>query len=335
MDNLGIALLDTGKHFTLVSEKLDTGMEYGNFALSLINTDYNEMLSCALDFLQNNHYLNMAMDLQKGRYHDSRINSEVADLILKPLHKPIAQTLAKDYLNGMQAYMVSLLLVAEIKNNIMDSDIDLSDPTVYVPSIYADKALHGHIRNILLKKKFAFSDPTQDRINELEIPMSITTTNEGEALSTYYLQDTFSYLMLDIQKYLSSSKTIKECLCCHRLFYPKYRDSEKYCRLKHQDTHFLCDEIMKRKNASNNNEFSKSRDRARGYQSNRINNESTKKQYNVDFLRQLYYEWSAECTVKYNEFLSQNDLQGFKDWIESTKFTADRLKEKGEQQRKK
>lgn len=326
MDSLGIALLDTGKHFTLVSEKLDTGMEYGNFALSLINTDYNKMLSCVSDFLQNNHYLNMAMELQKEKYHDSRINSAVADLILKPLCKPIAQTLAKSYLNDMQVYMVSLLLVAEIKNNIMGTaDIDLSNPTVYVPPIYADKTLHGHIRNILLKKEFAFSAPIQDRINELEIPMSITTTNEGEALPTYYLQDTFSYLILDIQKYLSSSKTIKECLCCHRLFYPKYRGSEKYCRLKHQGTYLLCNEIMKR-NASNNNEFSKARERARGYQSNRIHNESTQKKYDVNFLQQIYAEWSAECTMKYNEYLSNNNLQGFQDWIEATKFTAERLK---------
>lgn len=326
MDSLGIALLDTGKHFTLISEKLDTEIEYGNFAISLISTDYNKMLSCISDFLQNNHYLNMAMDLQKGKCHDGRINSAVADMILKPLCKPIAQTLAKDYLNGVQAYMVSLLLIAEIRKNIMDTAIDLSDPAVYIPSIYADKALHGHIKNILLKKDFAFSDPMQDKINELELPMSITTTNEGEALSTYYLQDTFSYLILDIQKYLSSSKRINECLCCHRLFFTKYRHSEIYCRLKHQDTHLLCNELMKRK-AENNNGFSNARKGARGYQSGRIHNPSTEKQYGRDFLQQLYDEWSAECTVKYNEYLSQNDLQGFKDWIESTKFTAGRLKE--------
>lgn len=77
------------------------------FALSLINTDYNEMLSCISDFLQNNHYLNMAMDLQKRKYHDSKVNSAVADQILKPLHKSMAQTLAKEYLNDMQSYMVS------------------------------------------------------------------------------------------------------------------------------------------------------------------------------------------------------------------------------------
>lgn len=185
MDNLGIALLDTGKHFTLVSEKLDTGMGYGNFAISLIGTDYDKMLSCISDFLQDDHYLNMAMDLQKGKYHDHKINSAVADLILKPLCKPIAQTLAKDYLNGNQAFMVSLLLIAEIKKYIMDADIDLSDPTVYIPPIYSDKTLHNHIKNVLLKKDFAFLDPIQDKINELEFPMSITMTSEGEALSTY------------------------------------------------------------------------------------------------------------------------------------------------------
>lgn len=326
MDRLGIALLDTGKHFTLVSEKLDTGIEYGMFALSLINTNYNDMLSCISDFLQNNHYLNMAMDLQKRKYHDSEINGAVADLILKPLRKPIAQTLATEYLDSMQSFMISLLLVAEIRNKITSAKTDLSDPTVYIPSIYADKALHEHIKNTLLKKEFVFSDPMQDKINELEFPMSITTTSDGEALSTYYLQDTFSYLILDIQKYLSSSKTINECLCCHRLFYTKYRDSEKYCRLKHKDTPLLCNEIMKR-NAKNKTGFAEVRNSARAFQSGRINNDSTQKQYDRNFLRQLYDDWSAECTVKYNEYLSQNDLYGFTDWIERTKFRADRLKE--------
>lgn len=325
MDNLGIALLDTGKHFTLVAPKIDTGMEYGMFALSLINTDYNEMLSCISDFLQNNSPLKVAMDLQNGQYRDRVINSEIANIILKPLCKPIAQTLAKEYLNGMQAYMVSLLLMAEIRKNITNAKIDLSDPTVYIPSIYADKILHEHIKNVLLKKDIAFLDPIQDKINELEFPMSITITSDGEALPTYYLQDTFTYLMLDIQKYLSSSKTIKECLCCHRLFFIKSK-REKYCRLKRQDTPFLCHEIMKR-NAKNSTEFTEVRNSARGYQSSRINNESTQKQYDSNFLRQLYVDWSAECTEKYNEYLSQNDLQGFKDWIESTKFSAGRLKE--------
>ncbi len=326
MDNLGIALLDTGKHFTLVSEKLDIGIEYGMFALSLINTDYNEMLSCISDFLQNNHYLNMAMDLQKRKYHDSKVNSAVADQILKPLHKSMAQTLAKEYLNDMQSYMVSLLLIAEIKNKIISTNIDLSDPTIYIPLIYADKTLHEHIKNTLLKKEFAFSDPMQDKINELEFPMSITTTSDGEALPTYYLQDTFSYLILDMQKYLSSSKAINECQCCHRLFYTKYRNSEKYCRLKHKDTPLLCNEIMKR-NAKSNSEFAEVRDNARGFQGGRISHPSTQKQYDRNFLRQIYDDWSAECTIKYNEYLSQNDLQGFKDWVEETKFTADRLKQ--------
>lgn len=330
MDRLGIALLDTGKHFTLVSEKLDTGIEYGMFALSLINTNYNDMLSCISDFLQNNNYLNMAMDLQKRKYHDSEINGAVADLILKPLRKPIAQTLATEYLDSMQSFMISLLLVAEIRNKITSAKVDLSDPTVYIPSIYADKALHEHIKNTLLKKEFVFSDPMQDKINELEFPMSITITSDGEALPTYYLQDTFSYLILDIQKYLSSSKTINECLCCHRLFYTKYRDSEKYCRLRRKDTPLLCNEIMKR-NAKNKTEFAEVRNSARGFQGGRISHPSTQKQYDSNFLRQLYDDWSAECSVKYNEYLSQDDLQGFKNWVESTKFTSDRLKEIWEQ----
>ena len=75
---------------------------------------------------------------------------------------------------------------------IILQEVRYADPTIYIPLIYADKTMHEHIKNTLLKKEFAFSDPMQDKINELEFPMSITTTSDGESIHyiLWYIQQT-------------------------------------------------------------------------------------------------------------------------------------------------
>lgn len=40
----------------------------------------------------------------------------------------------------------------------------------------------------------------------------------------------------------------------------------------------------------------------------------------------LYDDWSNECGTKFVEYKSVDDLQGFTDWLESTRFTAKELK---------
>lgn len=78
-------------------------------------------------------------------------------------------------------------------------------------------------------------------------------------------------------------------------------------------------------------EFAKARNKARDKQHKQIKYYKEKGKYEHNFLYNLYYDWSAECKKKCKEFKSQNDIDGFKNWIEETKFTAGYLKEKWEQ----
>ena len=172
-------------------------------------------------------------------------------------------------------------------------------------------------------KTSAFSNSIQAQINQLELSTSIQILNDGTAVTVFCLEDTFSYLVVDMQKYLLSKKRLNECKCCGRLFYPCYRKTEIYCRLLRKDTTKTCNQIMLH---SKDSDFTKERNKARGYQHNRCYNSSTTKQYPDKFLIQLYDEWSAECTEKYNEYKLKNDLNGFKNWIENTKFKANRIK---------
>ena len=89
-------------------------------------------------------------------------------------------------------------------------------------------------------------------------------------------------------------------------------------------------EDMKMKRTKND-KFAIKRDDFRGYQSGRVWNVSTEKQYPNDFLKDVYKEWSKECTKEYNKYKSKDDLDGFEKWFDNTKFTADTLKIKYEE----
>lgn len=326
MADLNLQLIDTGTNFILLSDDTETEIEYGQLAISLVNTDYDDMYQMLVDFLQSNHALRLAMDLQNS--NNKNINTktakpEIINIIIQTLYKPMSELLAREYLRKEQAIVITLLLMADIRSRLVGTKIDLGNPEYYMPLIYSDRELHQHIKNILLHKDFAYISPLQDKINQIQLTSSIILTEQGQPYQSYVITDIFDYLILDLQKYLIGKQKVNECECCHKLFLPIYRSTERYCMFNHVDKYRSCREYMKRTSSS---DFQKVRDNARGYQS-KIHNASIISQYDETFLDQLYKEWSMECTKKYKEYKSKNDLKGFKKWIEETKFTADRLKE--------
>jgi len=278
MATIGIDLLDTGNYFILVADDIQAVMQYGEFALALINSNYDKMLQCTTDFLKNNHALRVAADLQGAAFKDRTLDDGMANVILRPLFKNVADATGECYLEESQRKLIALLLLAEIRSKITAGTIDLTAPTSYIPEIFSDRKLNQHIRDSLLKKDASFSAPIADKIAQMQISSSlvplISKDKGAEMLTSYHLTDTLTYLLLDLQKYVSSAKTLKECQCCGRLFYPQFRQSEKYCRLPHKDTPRLCNEIM---HSSPNDGFAKARNDARAYQSSRVNNASTRK----------------------------------------------------------
>ncbi len=328
MADLGIDLLDTGTGFTLVAKDIAPDMKYGEFALALINTDYDKMLSTTTDFLRNSYGLIVAEDLQNiPMFEGKTLTDEIANMILRPLFNDLASIIGEAYLDRGQRELIALLLLIEMRSKITAGKIDLATPASYIPNIFSDRGLNHYVRDILLKKSTSFKSPITDRIAQMQISSSVIPVESAdkgiEIFTTYHLTDSLTYLFLDLQKYVSSSRQLKECQCCGRLFYPQFRQSEKYCRLPHKDTPLLCNEI---KHNSPNDEFVKARNRARAYQKSRVDAPSTQKQYDGNFLLQLYDDWSNECGIKFVEYKNRDDLQGFIDWIARTKFTAKELK---------
>lgn len=321
MDTTHIRLLDTGTSFILVADDIEAEIEYGRFALSLANSDYEDIHNLIENFILNNKVLHLAEDLQKSATSNDIIHSDIANLILRPLYKEISQFLAKDYLNEYQSAIITLFLIADIRKNISDEQLDLSCPTTYIPFIYADKEIHAYVRDTLLKKQTAFDSSLQSIINhELEFTSSLLTTHNGIPYQCYFIKNLLDYLLIDLHKYLSLSKKVNECECCGKLFFPLFRSSEKFCYFNNS----ACKDKMKRKP---NDEFAYKRNSYRGYQSGRIKNQSTQKQYPLEFLNTLYDTWSAECGKKCIEYKKTNDLNGYEQWFQNTKFTAERLQE--------
>lgn len=325
INNVPFALLDTDKSFIIVTDNISVEIEYGQFALTIINTNYGDMISCIESFIQNNHILQLAEQIQNRR-QNLTLDSFVTDYVLSGIYSPLEKVLEKSNLSSQQKYAIIQLLILEIIDNISQGEINLSDACRYVPSVFTNKELHIHIKNSLLKKSSAFTSVMQEDLNNMDLSTSIMTLADGTPVTVFFLKDTLSYLVLDMQKYLLSRKQVLECERCGRLFYPLYRNSEKYCRLSNDGTELTCDVLAHRKIKDS---FARARNAARGYQYNRCNNASTQKKYKETpkFLEKIYNEWSIDCTANYNNYKANDDFEGFKAWISLTKFTAEHLEE--------
>ena len=141
MADLNIQLLDTGENFILVSADTETEINYGQLAVSLVNTNYNNMYNLLTDFLQSNRILRLAMDLQDSLTPDCNIgtiNPKIINLIVKSLYKILYEYLGKEYLTTEQASIITLLLMADIRSRLENSKINLDKPELYIPLIYSD-----------------------------------------------------------------------------------------------------------------------------------------------------------------------------------------------------
>lgn len=320
-----IRLLDTTSSFVItIDEMEDIEIPYGNFSLSLMNTDFEKIQDTISTYIRNNEYVKELDNKQQEYNTIINITPKMADKILSGLFHPLKEIIFTEYLSVGQANAITYLLIYEIKQNILDQKMTSLTVVDFFPAVFFTKEFQNHIRESLLMKSSAFTSELQNEINQTEISTAFLTLEEGIPMTAYYLENTFAYLILDLHKYLLSPKRVIECAYCKRLFIPKYRKSEIYCKLPHKDTDKTCNQIMLH---SKEDDFAKVRNSARGYQHSRCNNDSTKKQYEENFLVKIYDDWSLECTERYLKYKLEDDLDGFKDWVNDTKFTAKRIEE--------
>ena len=315
MDNdvsLGVALLDIGTGFTVLDKCMEHDVPYGTFALTLINTDCDKIRDAITDTIH--------------RFFDKGFNPDDTGLFTATLYNKVSFHISyasKGYLHTEQAHMATELLIREILSRIQAEHFEIMDIEKCIPVIFSNAEIHSNITDILKRSTHDLT-PIMQKTGAFEIDSQLINLE----MPVYYLKSISDYLLLDLKMYLErSDKTVKACERCSRLFLPS-RKSDKYCRLPIRGSRKTCAKIM---HMLPNDEFAKARNKARDKQHKKINYYKDKGAYEHNFLHGLYDNWSDECGQKCKEFKSQNDLQGFKNWIEESKFTADCLKEKWKQ----
>ena len=290
---LSYMILDTGSNFLIHTEKNeDIAFEYGLFTLSV----------CNIDFDKTNKRLN--------QYFQKEANISDA----------VAHSFNSIYLSWEQTEVLVNMIAEEIQNNIDDGMANVIDDVI--PPLYKYKDYHIHFRKILLRDSTAFTSDIQREFDSVVISQSIVMLDDGLAVSGYYLNTIEDFLLLDIQKYLLSSRIVKECDYCNRLYIPK-RKSDKYCRLPNFEK-LTCNELAHKNRTKT--DFERLRDKARPEQRASLINDSTIKKYDADILQKMYEDWSDECGIQFKKFKAKDDLAGFEEWIIKTKYTADRIK---------
>lgn len=290
---LSYMILDTGSNFLIHTEKNeDIVFEYGLFTLSV----------CNIDFDKTNRRLNQY--LQK--------EANISDAV--------AHSFNSIYLSWEQTEVLVNMIAEEIQNNIDDGMANVIDDVI--PPLYKYKDYHIHFRKLLLRDSTAFTSDIQREFDSVVISQSIVMLDDGLAVSGYYLNTIEDFLLLDIQKYLLSSRTVKECDYCNRLYIPK-RKSDKYCRLPNFEK-LTCNELAHKNRTKT--DFERLRDRARPEQRASLINDSTIKKYDVNLLQDMYQDWSDECGIQFKKYKAKDDLSGFEKWITKTKYTAERIK---------
>ena len=341
-----IYLMDMGTHFDMIYNKQRTSIEYGEFSLALANIDFDSLqniiqsylnlfekqfeLATTLGYLNPKHTDSIKKYEQYGIYPNA-VKLKVLKTINSTLYKPLFELLDNSYLNKKQLKLITSLILLELENNIKSDTFDWQNKSTYIPSILIYKELKEHLENILLHTSDYFSTEIQKSLSHKIISSVINIDKNGTARTTFLIEDTLAFMMIDLQKYLTGTKTVLTCQNCGRLFYPKSNKNKTYCRLKHKDTHLLCNEIAHRQCKD---EFARKCKTAKGNQKGFVDNaialeNNPKFQYDYQLLHEVYEQWKIDISIQMEYFRSINDIDGFERWISDTKFTTQKLEELG------
>ncbi len=343
-----IHLMDMGTHFDMIYGKEHIAIHFGEYALSLANTNYDKMQKLIEQYLDlfttqfetattlghiEQKHPDMVKKYASYGIYPNTVNFEVIQILNSKLYKPLYKFLNNGYLNKKQLTVITQLILSELELNISSNTFNWQEESTYIPSVLNHKELREHLDDILLRNSKYFSTEIQNQLSQKIIASSINIDNKGQTRITYHIDDTISFLLVDLQKYITGSKTVMRCENpdCKRLFYPLSGKNKHYCRLKHNNTKLTCNEIMHRKPKD---EFAEKSKTARGKQQQFINNalalkNNPKYKYDYALLDKLYQLWQEECSKQMIAFRNKNDIEGYKNWIFQTRFTVKRLEEAG------
>ena len=342
-----LLLFDMGTHFSMAFGDERTTIQYGEFALAMANIDFNELTEAITSYLQAfgnraqsaimlGQIENPSEELLKKSAKDGILpNALRTDMIVKihiSLLAKIMEILSNAYLSFPQKKIIAKLFVEELERNISSDSFNWLNESTYIPQLLMDRELRESLGNILSKESDFLSKKirTTYTYTNNHIITSIRIDKNGIPRTAFHIENTLSYILLDLQKTLSNNKKILRCKNCQKLFYPISNKNKTYCRFVDPITGITCNEAVR---LIPKDEFAKKARQARGKQQqfykNALNYKSKKYIYNYELLEEHYANWQTECSKQMVNFRQLNDLDGFDMWINDTKYTAENLEKFG------
>lgn len=345
MDNLNMILIDCNDYFLASNNKCNVKIDYKLYSMMAGSIDYQktkEVFNSASfqEIIEHIAFLRYKIeDLKRrsvhGKVQDKCYSEFYHDISL--LYEPVCSLVDTGHLNKQQLSLVMELFMHEFTMHFKSEYFNLNNAKTYTPSILINSELKNYINSLLLNNKLDNLSllKIKKELEHTQIKMTFTTFDDISSTTlddipstifdntsrpVYNIRNTLDFLLVDLHKSLSDKKNIKKCLCCERLFFSSY--GAKYCRLSNKDTNKTCDYIMHHKQKDELESFFNN---AKRLQARKRDNEKNVEKYGYEFMRCIYDTWLKECKRQYENARYNNDIEGFKSWIEKNKFLKERL----------
>lgn len=190
----------------------------------------------------------------------------------------------------------------------------------YIYVAIFDRSLRGILNDITEKGSTnikRFSDYFKEfwKTKKIKAMDTSLTIHDDIMAVNYYPNNIHDLIALDLNKVMTQSvHMMKECEYCKMLFVPT-RASDKYCHMPGRKGEKDCGAYMNKPQG----DFAILRNKARDLQHKTLAILMTK---GLDPIKakEKYKEWSKNCAEQMSKFEAASDIEGFKQWIEDTKF---------------
>ncbi|MBQ8799571.1 MAG: hypothetical protein IJZ55_08415 [Lachnospiraceae bacterium] len=331
MTNEPLLLVDLQDGFVILTECKNIKIDYGLYSMMICSVIGEEIIATFNDesfFDVIGEIKELCSSVQYMEINSTGFDKkeEYADLMRKIaslLSMPLFDLLNTGHLNEEQLTVVTKLFVAEFTKHLCSPYSKFEDKSTYVPSALQNADFRTHLRSLMLRKMEGTSSILQREMDNLKLTATVTMV-QGVPYTVYHVTNTLEFLLVDLQKYLTGKRTVKECLYCKKLFFPICRSTVDYCPLPYKTTGKSCYYI---KRHTPKDELEGVYIKAKRQQAKKRDYSMNTVKYGMTVLAEIYEDWKKECDIEYAKARRTGDIMAFKEWVEETKFLKQRLEE--------
>lgn len=331
MADTTLFLVDLQDRFAVVTEHQSIKIDYGLYSMMISSVNFDDIITTFnnkrfTDIIGEIAELRSTMRYMKVNHFTYETQDKCIELIKEIsslLYTPLHTLLNTGHLKSKQLSVVTNLFVNEFTNHLLSDYFTFEDRSSYTPSVLNNLDLNTHLRSLMLRDTKKLSQSLQQEMNNLKLTATVKMI-KGMPYTVYHITNTLEFLLIDLQKFLTSDRKVKECLYCGKLFYPIHRSTVDYCPLPYKGTGKSCYYLKRHKGKD---ELEALYFYAKRQQAKKRDYSGNVEKYDLEFMGKIYEEWKKECDVQYAKARRNNNIDAFKMWIEQSKFKKKRIEE--------